>query len=376
MTRGASKPPIIVSGSAGRIGASFIREYSKRYPDVPIVGFELLKALYASANEELVPVNVASDESVAQAFMHIKNFYGNKITAFIHLAAYYSFDNLNFENYQKITVEGTERILKNLQEFDVEQFMFTSTMLIHAPCKVGETISENSPLLASWAYPKSKILTEEVIRKTKGKIPSVVMRVAGVYDDDCHSIPISQQITRIFEKQMLAKFYSGNITHGSCYMHMDDLVDVMCLAVEKRSTLSKDCTLEIGEDKTLSYDYLQRAISKKLLGKEITTYRIPKLIAKVGAWLLCLFGQSFIKPWMINLADYHYALNISKAQKLLGWKPKHALATDLPLMLDKMLENPEKWYKNNSLHPPKHLKSFINRSKKVQKENARKNRAA
>lgn len=371
-----NKAPIIVTGSAGRIGASFIKEFSKRYPDIPIIGFELLKALYASANEELVPVNVANEESVAQAFMHIKNFYGTRIAGFIHLAAYYSFNDLNFENYQKITVEGTERILKHLQDFEVEQFFFSSTMLIHAPCKVGEKIGENSPVVPKWAYPLSKVLTEKVIHDNRGKIPTVIMRISGVYDDECHSIPISQQITRIFEKQATAGLYSGNITHGSCYMHMDDLVNAMCLCFEKRKDLPKECILEMGEDQTFSYDYLQRAISKKLLGKEIKTYRVPKFIAKLGAIFLSIFTKSFIKPWMIDLADDHYDLDVSKAKKLLGWKLSHSLATDLPVMLDRMLQDPGKWYKKNGLTPPKHLKTCISRSKKAQSKNERKNKVA
>ncbi len=374
--RNRSKPPIIVTGSAGRVGASFIKKCSERYPDHPIVGFELLKALYAAANEELVPVNVASEESVAQAFLHIKNFYGTKIAAFIHLAAYYSFDDLRFDNYENITIRGTERILKHLQEFEVEQFMFSSTMLIHAPCKLNQKIDEKWPVVPKWAYPKSKVLTEEVIRKTRGSIPSVVMRIAGVYDDDCHSIPISQQITRIFERQMTAKLYSGKISHGSCYMHMDDLVNAMCLAFEKRRELPKECVLEIGEDKTFSYDYLQRAISQKLFGSEIKTYRVPKWVAKIGAWGLGLFGKSFIKPWMIDLADDHYALDISKAKRVLGWKLQHSLATDLPIMLDKMLQDPEKWYKKNGLKPPRHLKGYMRRTKKGSNKNERKNKAA
>jgi nucleoside-diphosphate-sugar epimerase len=371
-----NKAPIIVTGSAGRIGASLIKELSKRYPDVPIIGFELLKALYASSNEELIPVNVANEESVAQAFIHIKNFYGTRIAAFIHLAAYYSFSDLNFENYQKITVDGTERILKHLKNFEVEQFFFSSTMLIHNPCKLGQKIDENSPINPKWAYPKSKVLTEKVIHNNRGKIPTLIMRISGVYDDDCHSIPISQQITRIFEKQMTAWLYSGDISHGACYIHMDDLINAICISFEKRKELPKECVLEIAEDKTFSYDYFQKVISKKLLGKEIKTIRIPKFIAKIGAFLLSIFTKSFIKPWMIDLADENYSLDISKAKKLLGWKLNHSIATDLPKMLDKMLQDPEKWYKKNNLTPPKHLKSCVTRSKKVHSKNQKKKKAA
>lgn len=59
------KGVILVSGSAGRIGAALVKALGDDYH---IVGFELMSVLYASAQEELVPVDVSSPKSVAQAF--------------------------------------------------------------------------------------------------------------------------------------------------------------------------------------------------------------------------------------------------------------------------------------------------------------------
>lgn len=94
-------------------------------------------------------------------------------------------------------------------------------------------------------------------------------------------------------------------------------------------------TLLIGEPETLSYDELQRAISRLVHGEEWNTYRIPKLLAKFGAWLQdVLPGPGpFIKPWMIDLADDHYALDIARARTLLGWEPRHSLRKTLPKMI-------------------------------------------
>jgi len=144
-----NKEVIVVTGSAGRIGTQIVKRLGK---DNAIVGFELLKAIYASDQEELVPVDLGSDESVNQAFKHIKNFYGNKIKTVIHLAAYYSFAHKESPLYEKITVQGTERLLKELKEFEVEQFLFTSTMLVHKPTKPGEAINEDSPLTHQRCY--------------------------------------------------------------------------------------------------------------------------------------------------------------------------------------------------------------------------------
>ncbi len=350
-----NKQVVIITGACGRIGANIVRKLS---PDYRIVGFELLRALYASANEELVPVDLSSDESVHQAFMHIRNFYGNKISSVIHLAAYYSFSDQNYTNYERITVQGTQRLLNSLQDFEVGQFIFSSTMLVHAPCNRDQKIDENSPICAKWAYPCSKVATEELIHQLHGKIPTVILRIAGVYDDLCHSIPIAHQIQRIYENQLEAHLFAGNLLNGSSFLHMDDLVDAIALCVKKRNELPPELTLLLGEPNTLSYDAIQRQIGMLLHGKEIKTYSIPKPLAKLGSFFqnLVPFGpRPFIKPWMIDFADDNYTLDISSAKRFLGWEPKRSLERTLPIMIEALKKDPAQWYKINGLEPPHHL---------------------
>lgn len=349
------KEVILVTGSAGRIGAAVCKRLGEKYR---IVGFELVKALYASANEELVPMDISSDESVLQAMTHIRNFYGNKIAAVIHLAAYYSFSGEHPELYDKITVEGTRRLLKNLQGFEVGQFLFSSTMLIHKPCALGTTITEDSPILAKWDYPKSKVATEKVIHETRGTIPSVIMRIAGVYDDQCNSIPIANQIQRLYEHQLTAHFFAGNTAAGASFLHMDDLVDAICRSVEKRDTLPEETVLLIGEPETLSYDTLQRLISREIDGKEITTHSVPKPLAALGSWVqnhTPFMPKPFIKPWMINIADDNYQLDITRARTLLGWEPTRTLDQTLPKMISYLKQDPKKFYMQNHLIMPHHM---------------------
>ena len=95
---------------------------------------------------------------------------------------------------------------------------------MHAPCEVGQKINEDSPIDAKWDYPRSKVRTEEMIAKERGSIPTVILRIAGCYDDHCRSIPISNQIQRIYEKQFGYQLYPGDIHHGSVFLHFDDLI--------------------------------------------------------------------------------------------------------------------------------------------------------
>lgn len=363
----SEKEVILVTGSCGRIGAAIVKKLGQQHR---MVGFELLKAFYASANEELVPCDLSSDESVHQALTHIRNFYGNKIKAVIHLAAYYSFKDRSMKLYDKITVGGTRRLLRGLQNFEVGQFIFSSTMLVHAPCQPGQRINEEWPVKPKWAYPMSKVKTEQVIHEERGNIPAVNLRISGVYDDNCHSIPISNQIQRIYEDQMNAHLFAGDLTHGADFMHMNDLVDVIAKCVEKQKELPEELVLVIGEGKTLSYDYLQRRISELLYSKEFNTHALPKPVAKFGAWVenhTPFLDGGFIQPWMIDLADDHYELDISKAKEVLGWEPKHSLDKTLPVMITSLKEDPIAWYKKNGLHMSESIKKKVEEGKLVHK---------
>lgn len=340
---------LIITGSSGRIGSAFIDRVGATYTEM---GFDREGPPHPPPEtEHVIACDLSSDESVRAALDKVRRLGHRRIASLIHLAAYYSFSGEPSTQYEQVTVRGTERLLDGLRDFEVEQFIFSSTMLVHAPCKPGERINEDWPLEPKWAYPKSKVATEQLILRERGEVPVVLLRIAGVYDDRCHSIPIAQQIKRIYEHRFLSRLFPGDITHGAAFVHMEDMVEALVLAVEHRQDLPSVTTLLVGEPETLSYDALQRAISLQLHGKEWKTYSIPKPLAKFGAWIQTVLpgGDSFIKPWMIDVSDDHYALDITRARTLLGWEPRHALRNTLPTMLSELKSDPAGWYQANDL---------------------------
>ncbi len=345
---------ILITGCSGRIGFKACERFASEYE---IVGFDVLLA-GRLPDVEFMMVDMASDESVEAGLKSVREKYGDKIASVIHLAAYYNFSGGSYGNYERITVQGTRRLLNGLKNFQVGQFIFSSTMLVHEPCPVGEKITEDSPVVPKWAYPRSKVETEELIRKEHGNMPYVILRIAGVYDNHCHSIPLSNQIQRIYENQFESHFFPGDLAHGSSFLHMDDLIEALGLAVQKRKTLPNELVLLLGEEQTLSYEQLQKEIAQLVHGEEWKTWRIPKSLAKFGAWTqehLPFFPKSFIKPWMIEIADDHYALNIDKAREFLGWEPRRSLKATLPIMIKELKEEPLAWYDENKLRAPSWL---------------------
>ena len=148
---------------------------------------------------------------------------------------------------------------------------------------------------------------------------------------------LTEQIQRIFERGLTGRVYSGSTAHGQAFMHMDDLVDAIERVVERRAELPPELPLLLGEPEALSYDELQHTIARLIRGAGKETIAIPGALAplaKAGAWVLDHVPgrESFIRPWMIERANDHYALDITRARTLLGWEPKRSLRETLPTM--------------------------------------------
>lgn len=341
---------VVITGSTGFIGSALVKKLAQRYA---LVGFDRAASHSPPPVAECVCIDLTSEPGVTGAFERIRIAYGSRISSVIHLAAYYDLSGEPSPLYEQITVKGTQRLLHHLQQFDVEQFVFASSMLVHAPSESGQLISEASPIDPRWAYPISKVETELMIRRERGSIPAVHLRIAGVYDDAGHSAFLAQQIARIYEKQPIGRLYPGDISRGQAAIHLDDLADVVLQLVGRRKELPHELPLLVGEPETLSYDEIQRTVSRLLHGEEWHTRTIPKSLAKAGAWIEgeILQEDAFIKPWMIDFADDHYALDINRARTLLDWEPKHSLRESLPRIVDALRSDPEEWYRDNKLNP-------------------------
>ncbi|HEX7972179.1 MAG TPA: NAD-dependent epimerase/dehydratase family protein, partial [Thiobacillus sp.] len=358
---------VLITGCNGRIGSAVMQRLTGRFSDV--VGFDRNAPAPPPPNCVRIPVDIASDDSVREGLRILREHHGTHIAAVVHLAAYYDFLGKPSPNYDAITVEGTRRLLRGLREgtgrmlrglregFEVEQFIFASTMLVHAPGEPGQLINEDWPIGPTWAYPESKVRTEAIIRAERSAIPAVILRLAGVYDDVCHSPPLAHQMQRIYEGQFAGHLYSGETSHGQAFVHLDDVVDAIERAIERRVELPPETAILIGEPETLSYDELQHTFSRLIRGESWETHSVPGPMAKVGAWVQDhLPGpEQFIKPWMIARANDHYALDITRARTLLDWTPQHSLRQTLPKMVAAMQADPFGWYREHGLEPPSSL---------------------
>lgn len=351
------RPIVLVTGAAGNIGSSLAAALADRYR---VVGLDLKSG---GTNFPSIEVDFTDDASVTAAMAKLRDGHGEHIASVVHLAAFFDFSGEDKPEYTSVNVEGTRRLLHALQSFRVEQFLYSSTMLVHEPVRPGQRIDEQHPIGPGWAYPKSKAATEEVIRAEHGNIPFVLLRLAGVYDAKLSVPTFANQIARIYERDFQGHLYSGDIDAGQAMLHRDDMIDAFVRTVDHRATLPPDTEILIGEADAIGYDDLQDRLGQLIHGEDWATLRIPATIAAAGAWAqdkaeplvpdaFDSGKRPFVQPFMTKMASDHYALDIARAEELLGWRPRHKLASALPAIVETLRRDPAAWYAANRLTAP------------------------
>jgi nucleoside-diphosphate-sugar epimerase len=358
-----AKPIVLITGAAGNIGRSLASALANAYQ---VVGFDRGGG---EADFPLFDVDLTDDQAVERSFAEFRRRFGPRIASVVHLVAYFDFTGEDDPRYRTINVDGTRRLLRALDGFEVEQFVYSSTILVHAPCRPGERIDESWPIDPRWAYPRSKAEAEAVIRAEHGRIPYVLLRLAGVYDAESAVPTLAQQIARVYEREFQSYLYSGSTLVGQSMLHRDDMLDAFRRTIDRRRELPPDAEILIGEPEAIGYDALQDDIGYLIHGVEDwPTLRVPKSIAAAGAWAqeklepvipdaIDEGEPPFVKPFMVWMADDHYALDVTRAREQLGWTPKHRLKDELPKLVASLKADPAAWYKRNKIPAPPWLET-------------------
>ena len=213
-------------------------------------------------------------------------------------------------------------------DFDVGQFVYSGTMLVHQPASPGESIHEGSPIAPKWAYPARRRKRRTSSAQEHGAMPIVLLHPAGVYDNQRCVPTLAQQIARIYERDLKSYLYAGDPEAGQSMLHKHDMIDAFRRTVDRRNELpSETCRFSSASRKPWATTTLQDQIGRLMHGEdEWTTLRVPKAIAKRGRLLeeklkpvvpdaIDQGEKPFIRSFMVEMADDHYALDITRARR-------------------------------------------------------------
>ena len=111
---------VLITGASGFIGRGIIGRLGRQYT---LVGLDRAGPPHPPSPANVIDFDLTSEESVKAGLNELQRRFGKRIASGVHLAAYYDISGDPNPLYERVTVEGTHRLIDALQSFQVEQAM-------------------------------------------------------------------------------------------------------------------------------------------------------------------------------------------------------------------------------------------------------------
>jgi dTDP-glucose 4,6-dehydratase len=311
---------ILVTGGAGFIGSNFINHILEEKTDYNIINLD--KLTYAGNPENLIPSEknknyhfVRGDITNSELVTYLFEKYSIKHV--INFAAESHVDRsiLGSEIFYQTNVIGTNVLLETARKFNVEKFLQVSTDEVYGSLGAEGLFTENTPISPNSPYSSSKAAADMMAMAfyhTYG-MPVVITRCSNNYG------PLQ------FPEKLIPLMIINALNNKSLPVYGDGMN-------------VRDWIYVIDHNKAINLVFEKGRVGQVYnigASNEMPNIEIIKLILK------CLNKPESLIQYVKDRPghDRRYAIDSSKLQNELGWKPEFSF--------EQAIENTIKWYLNN-----------------------------
>ncbi|WP_035052206.1 dTDP-glucose 4,6-dehydratase [Carnobacterium pleistocenium] len=311
---------ILVTGGAGFIGSNFVHYMLEKHPTYKIVNLDLLTYagnihslddVMGNPNHVFVQGNILNKELVRHLVKE------HKITHFVNFAAESHVDRsiLNPEIFVETNIQGTLALLNVAKEMNIEKYLQVSTDEVYGSLGPEGYFTEETPLAPNSPYSASKTGADLLVRayyETYGMNVNITRcsNNYGPYHFPEKLIPL--MITNGMDSKELPIYGDGlNIRD---WLHVQDHCQAIDLVLHKGR---KGEVYNVGGHNERTNNQIVDIIIDQLgLSRELIQYVDDRL------------GH-----------DKRYAIDPTKLEIELGWKPKYTFDSGILETID--------WYQKN-----------------------------
>jgi nucleoside-diphosphate-sugar epimerase len=239
------------------------------------------------------------------------------------------------ESIRSVNVGGTATLLAAAAEAGVRRVVLVSSTAVYGVPKV-HPIAEDAPLVGVGWYGESKIEAEEVTRDfgRRGLAFTIVRPKTFIGPERLGVFEILFDWIR--EGRRIYMLGSGDNRYQ--LLAVEDLVDAILLAAERPEAAGETVNVGAGDFGTVRSD-LQALIDHAGSSSRLTP--VPARPAEIALRTLELLRVSPLAEWHYKTAHRDSFVDVSRAERLLGWRPRLSNAVALCRTYDWYLDHRE-----------------------------------
>ena len=316
---------ILVTGGAGFIGGNFVHHMVKKYPEDKIINLDLLtyagnletlKPVEDKPNYEFVRGDIADRDFVMELFERERPDYVVNFAAESHVDRSITDPGV----FVRTNVMGTQVLLDASKEYGVKRYHQVSTDEVYGSLEEdGGYFYEDTPYAPHSPYSASKASSDMLVKAYMDtyKFPANITNCSnnyGPYHFPEKLIPLI--ISRALADEKLPVYGKGENVRD--WLHVSDHCEAIDLILHKGKP---------GEVYNVGGH------------NEKTNLEVVKTILKALDKPESLIEFVTDRPGH----DLRYAIDPTKLETELGWKPKYTFETGIRQTIDWYLENRDWW---------------------------------
>ena len=321
---------ILVTGASGFIGSHLVENIVKKHNVRCLVRVNSDTTFLKKLGVE---INIG-DLTKKQTLHGITK----DIDVVFHLAAQMRKWNLPENIYRDINVTGTKNILEASLKESIDQFIHCSTASIIGPFK-GKPLNETyTSYNTRNVYNKTKAEAEKIVLSHKNSIPITVIYPDLVFGPrNFNYLPLFRAI----KHKKIQLIGNGDNFHQPTFV--SDIIQGFMLVFKNKKAIGEKFI--IASEKPITSREMIYTIADEFDVK-ISPLHIPLNLAKMSRFVIEGLGQmlNYEPPLTQAIIDFftvNHAYDISKAKKILGYKPRINFKDGVKRTIE--------WYTENNL---------------------------
>lgn len=312
--------PTLITGGTGFLGRHLVAKLLDRGEDVRVLtrSFDLE---LADQGADIVEGSLTDPQDVRRAVDGVDRVY--------HLAGKVERDRSRAHRMYDLHVEGTRRLLGALVDQDVDKIVYASTSGTVGVSKDSDFVAtDDSPtverLVRQWPYYLSKIYAERVCEKfiADQDMPIVMMRPTLLLGPGDRNQSSTGDVVKFMQKKIPA-----TMPGGMSFVDVRDVADAFIAAMDEADPGQ---TYLLGAANLPVSDFFKRL--EDITGIARPKLPVPGKAAVVGARLLDRTLKAFgkkadVDPVSVEMAQYFWYIDSTKARDELDWQPRAANET-------------------------------------------------